>query len=155
MGLPVAVEAETKIEAGIADRCASIAVARLDERIRAFESMLTANENRSIERLNDRIRAVTDAVVIAAKASESALRVATVELNRHLGELNNEGARLKEASAKTVQKEVFDSEVKSLQTLITNIRLDFREQQGKLWLPMLIVSGLAAGLAAAIMRLVT
>jgi len=78
-----------------------------------------------------------------------ALRIAREELARRLDLLNGEHERFAQITAQMVHRDVFSL----LVDRVTTMELEFREQRGKLWLPMLAAGSLAAGLGVALAKL--
>lgn len=87
------------------------------------------------------------------RASRLELKLARKELARRLGELNGEAGRLAAMHSITVSRELFDSKMAELNSRLTKVEGDLREQAGRLWLPMIVTAAVAASLAALVVKL--
>ena len=105
-------------------------------------------------RLEERVRALRHDIEQSKRATTEALTLAANETGRRLRELNNEAGRLKEMHAITVTRELFDAKMGEVFSRLEKIEGNMREDRGRLWLPMLVVAGVAVALAAAVFKLI-
>ncbi len=92
-----------------------------------------------LARHDERIKALAERITAAELDMERRLQVASIELSRRLDGLNHDLAQRQEMLTHTVNIDKFQA-----------LKEQFDEFKGRLWLPMIIVAGLAAGVAAAV-----
>jgi hypothetical protein len=130
-----------------------VQLARLDERLIGVN-----------ERLARRDEAHERALNLAVSQVEERRKADWTETQRRFDGLNGEAGRLKEMNSQMVSSDVYatdkkssdarfyeqkqrtDDELEEIRTMIGNL-------QGKLWLPLAACAAIAAGLAAAAMKL--
>jgi len=92
-----------------------------------------------LARHDERIKALGERITAAEGDMERRLQVAAIELSRRLDGLNHDLAQRQEMLTHTVNIDKFNG-----------LKEQFDEFKGRLWLPMIIIAGIAAGVAAAI-----
>ena len=122
---------DSRVEESIQDPCTAGAVARLDERIKSL----------------------WDAIAAAERANSEAVRIAADRLEIRLEHLNGEQGRIAQINASMVTREVFEVKQQEIVNRLHRIEADFHETRGRLWLPMIVAAGVAAGLGAAVAKL--
>jgi len=90
-------------------------------------------------RHDERLIALKERISAAELDMERRLKAESVELSRRLDGLNHDLAQRQEMLTHTVNIDKFNA-----------LKEQFDEFKGRLWLPMIIIAGLAAGVAAAI-----
>jgi hypothetical protein len=113
------------------------------------------NESVSVERLDERIRATRREFKLKAKAEKLARRLAAVELARRLDVLNGDHERQRELLGLTVTRERFDQTISDMSGRMGRMENSQSEQRGRMWLPMIAVAAIVAGLVELGLRLLT
>lgn len=108
-----------------------VELARLDERIKGLWRERDSSEDRSRERV----------------------KLAFDETMRRLEELNGAHERSERDRSQYVTKENVDNRLGEIHKMLRTLELDAREQRGRMWLPMIAIAAVAAGIAAAAVKL--
>ena len=103
------------------------------------EDRMSLETHIELARHDERIKALAERVSAAELDMERRLRAEATELSRRLDGLNHDLAQRQEMLTHTVNLDKFNA-----------LKEQFDEFKGRLWLPMIIIAGLAAGVAAAI-----
>jgi len=106
----------------------------------------------SLARLDERIIAIKDELERLESSGERALNLASAELARRLDTLNHAHAQAIEVQATYLTREVFDLAMKELTSRVTSLEGEARESRGRLYIPMVAIAAIAAGLSAAAVR---
>jgi hypothetical protein len=81
-----------------------------------------------------------------------ALRLQAFEYERRLAGLNHEAEQLKSMQARYVSNDVYDRDKRESENRLRKLEGLSENWAGRMWLPMLAVAGLAAGLTAVLVR---
>jgi len=119
-------------------------------RMAAADSMETR-----LARFDERLRALSEQVKKADADKQRAIDMATSELNKHLDELNHAHEIAKETLATYVPRETFDAKVGAVEERQRKSELAISNLMGRLWLLLLAAAAVAAGLAAAVVKVIT
>jgi len=103
------------------------------------EDRMSVETQVELARHDERLKALAERISAAEADMERRLQVASIELSRRLDGLNHDLAQRQEMLTHTVNIDKFNA-----------LKEQFDEFKGRLWLPMLIIAGLAAGTAAVI-----
>ena len=106
----------------------------------------------ALARLDERLKAMGERMEREERANQRAIRLASDELARRLDILNHSHSQMLEAQSRFMPRELYETESKQLTDRLQTLQSEFREQQGRLWLPLLVAAGAGAGLAAAAVR---
>jgi len=91
----------------------------------------------------------TEAVALAKSEVERNLALARTQEQEHFEKLNGETARMDKLHAQMISVDRFEGVEKRVAMLERNES----ESRGRMWLPMIAAAGLAAGLTAAVVKL--
>ena len=106
-----------------------------------------------LARLEENLKSLDRLVDVIREDEDEARKLAAMEYARRFEHLNGETARMDKLHAEMVRREMFDSRMGAIDQRVTMVEGEARETRGKLWLPMILIAAIAAGLAAAAVRL--
>ena len=104
----------------------------------------------NLARLDERIKSLSESLERSERERDRAIRLAADELSRRLEILNHSHQRAVEVQSTYVPREVSEVAAKEVEARLKVIEGDLREQRGRLWIPMLIIGGIAAAVGASV-----
>jgi hypothetical protein len=108
----------------------------------------------TLARLDERLKSLVNDIARTETHAAWALKIASDELARRLEVLNGAHEEAKHVAAMTVTRDVHERDVKELVFRLSKLENEGATLRGKLWLPMLGIAGIAAGLAAITVKLI-
>lgn len=105
-----------------------------------------------LDRIEERLHALKAEVNRERKTARRALMLASGELARRLDDLNHAHAKAVERESKSVTVEKHEGAMREVDVRLKNLEGAGREQQGRLWLPLLVTGAVALGIGAALVR---
>lgn len=106
-----------------------------------------------LARHDERIKALATQMENNSRDRDRAIRLASDELTRRLDNLNHAHSQAREVISTYLPRETHDRDISHLDVRLRKAEDSLRDLIGRLWLPMLAAAGIAAGLAAAVVKM--